>query len=175
MNKITTFQAQSLEQSGQREHEHERTHTHTSTNSTGFACPPWEQTTCAARGLWEIPCQGTSPAAALGWCLQKVKSPRFRTASLPGWPRRQSFNLDQAWSSPGRIRTPSAPGEPLERSQPAGSTSPYLGELGYLLAHFHVHLGVAVHSPAGAPVGISFGARASPGRMNVAVDRRRHR
>jgi hypothetical protein len=62
--------------------------------------------------------------------------------------------------TPGR-RGPSAP--------------PYLGELSDLLAHFHVHLGLTVHSPARATADVGFGAGASPGRVNFAVEGRCHR
>lgn len=67
------------------------------------------------------------------------------------------------------------PWSALSCPHPARGASPHLGELGDLLAHSHVHLRVGVHSPAGAAVGISFGALASPGRMNLVVERRSHR
>lgn len=72
---------------------------------------------------------------------------------------------------PPPSKAPVAPGAQLA----SFSALPYLGELGDLLAHFDVHLGITVHSPASATTGIGFGARASPGRVNFAVEGRCHR
>lgn len=75
------------------------------------------------------------------------------------------------WSRP---LSPNLGAPPRARSSLDRSASPYLGELGDLLAHFHVHVGIPVHSPVGATAGISFGALASPGRVNFAVEDRSH-
>ena len=64
---------------------------------------------------------------------------------------------------------------PVAHSWSARSTPPYLSELSDLLAHFHVHLRITVHSPARATAGVGFGARAGSWRVNFAVEGRCHR
>lgn len=64
---------------------------------------------------------------------------------------------------------------PLAHKWSTRSAAPYLGELSDFLAHFHVHLGITIHSPVRASAGVGFRARAGSWRVDFAVEGRCHR
>lgn len=164
-----------LSRVGRGENTHTHTHPRTSAHTrTQFIFPRWEKHNPPAQQAGCVHFLGTDPLfAASEWCPWKVKSPRFRT-SLPLASQTNFVGIRPG--PPGEALLPSLPGSRSPgRSSPARSALPYLGELGDLLAHFHVHLGIAVHSPARASAGFGFGARASPGRVHFAIEGSCHR
>lgn len=64
---------------------------------------------------------------------------------------------------------------PLVHNWSTRSAAAYLGELSDFLAHFHVHLGITIHSPVRASAGVGFRARAGSWRVDFAVEGRCHR
>ena len=170
MNEITTFQALSLEQSPQG-----NTHTHT----TALIQLDSHSHPGSTDHLLSAEAVGVSLARILSLSCFRMVPPEGHQdlGPLPsrvGLRGKVSARILPGPPS-GASALPPRPGAPRTRSWPACSASRYLGELGDLLAHFHVHLGITVHSPAGATSGIGFGARASPGRVNFAVEGRSHR
>lgn len=84
-------------------------HTHTSTDSTGFTFPPWECSPPAQHAG----CRSflsKDPLSCFRMVLLEGQAPRFRTASLPGWPPRQSFSLGLRRSCLHSL--PARPGRP---------------------------------------------------------------
>ena len=107
MNEITTFQAQSFEQSLQR-----NTHTHPSTDSTRFTFPPWEHWPPARRAscrsflarILSLNCSRTVPPEG----HQDLRPLPFRMASETKF--QLGFCLDLPWVRPHSLPCPRRPG-----------------------------------------------------------------